>query len=472
MHTSSPPVCHENLECLLSAGRADLLHAVSAQAVALPMFQASLPAGRLILFHPGRKFRPFLNDDAVLRHSDLGPRLIRAGAVGFLPSYRSSRFLERWGQEAGLHILSPRHSLQRALEDKLRFDQLLTRHAIPAPEGGTLSSADQIGRLPAFPLVCQVPSSEGMEGTLLVPSRRQLLALLRAQKLKLPLLCRRFVQGVVLGMTIVVGERELILSAARHQCRRLRHREVDLAGVQWARSDSFSATQRDNMARVMSALGDALRQAGLRGTVNVDFILAGDDVLLIECNPRFSSSTPQLSGTPSLLHGLDFVAEHLRAVRGRPLSAHRPTLPRSTFEGAYVDFSEWAMSVMRSAHRRIVAAMPGVGVHEMVRDLLRFRSPDVAELQGDQRLLFHYSSPPDTPLGPRTDHGSLFTCFPIFSFRAGRSALTRRGQTLMRLLSGEVHFSRPHQTLADLAEAGGGALWRDGPERPPAEPGG
>ena len=37
------------------------------------------------------------------------------------------------------------------------------------------------------------------------------------------------------------------------------------------------------------------------------------------------------------LSGLGSLAEYLRAVRGRRLGAHRPTLPGSSDEGAYVE---------------------------------------------------------------------------------------------------------------------------------------
>lgn len=476
-------VCHENLECLLSGSRGDLLHAISSRAAAFQLYRASLPKERLIPYSLTRPLRAFLNDDGVIRSSDFTERLTRIGATGFLPSYRSSLFLERWARQAGLELLSPRYRLQRTLEDKIRFHHLLDQHGLPVPGGFELTTQDQIKQLPRFPLVCQVPSSEGMEGTFLVGSRRQLRARLEDQSLRLPLLCREFIRGLSLGITIVVGVRGLLLSATRFQCRRLLHCDKDIEGVQWVSSARFSSVQRRTIASAMDALGGALRQAGFWGVANVDFILAGDEVFIIECNPRFSSSTPQLSLNPSLLHGLDFMAEHLRAVRGRSLSSHRPMMPSTGYEGAYVDFNRWAMAIIKAARRRVVQSMPGLGIYDFAQSRLGFLSHDINDLQGEQRLLFHYSTPAGTHLGARSDLGSLLTNFPLFSFGRGRSALTRRGRSLLRQLASEVRFARPRQTLADLrpraapaqAEsqpAGTGPVITRAPARPPGGPDG
>jgi hypothetical protein len=441
--------CHENLECLLSGSRRRLMHAISNEAAAFPLFRDSLPADRLIPFSPTRRMRPFLNDDHVIRHSDLTERLTRSGATAFLPSYRSSRFLERWGREAGLDLLSPGFQLQRTLEDKIRFHGLLERHGLPAPAGGVLATPDGVGEL-RFPLVCQTAAGEGMEGTFLVGSRRQLRARIETRALRLPILCREFIRGTPMGITIVVGARKLILSAVRVQCRRLHHREQDLAGVQWIARGGLSSPQRRTIERTMESLGAALQQVGFRGAANVDFMLSGDAIYVIECNPRFSSSTPQLAASPELLHGLDFVAEYLRAVRGRPLRASRPALPDSSQEGAYVDVSDLAVALMKAAGRRVVREMPPIGVYELTGDRLRFVSTDVSDLRGGQRLLYHYSTPAGTPVGARSDLGSVMTRFPVFSFKGRRSALTRSGKALMVQLLSRVRLAGASPSLADL----------------------
>lgn len=466
--------CHENLECLLSRRRGELLHAVAREAPAFELYRHSLPARRLVPFGLARRVRSFLNDDKTIERSDLTRALRSAGAGGFVPSYRSSPHLERWGAEAGLELLTPSYRLQRFLEDKLRFHRLLEQHGLPAPAGRELTAPEQIRALPPFPLVCQTPDGEGMEGTFLVDSRRELRARLERGALKLPLLCRRFVRGTALGITIVVGARELILSAVRHQCRRLHRRQRDLAGVQWAAE--LPHALRTAIARVMAALGRVLRQTGFRGAANVDFVVdsggGAGQVLIIECNPRWSSSTPLLALEPELLHGLDLVTEYIRAVRGFPLSAHRPRLPRSRFEGAYVDLGEWALSVTRAAGRRVVDSMPRLGVYGFEGDRLRFLSPDVGDLHAGDRLLLHYSTPPRTRLGARSDLGSLLTRFPLFSFREGRAALTRRGHALLEQLVREVRFRRPPRTLADLAAASPLGAMISASARPPRAPAG
>ncbi len=443
--------CHENLEALLSPGRGELLHAISLDAPALEVYRASLPGRALVPFRPARTLRAFLNDDGMLRHSDLGSALLRSGAGAFLPSYRASALQERWGARAGLRILSPPYALQRALEDKVRFQALLEAHGLPAPRALVLTAAAQIPRLPGFPLVCQRPRSEGMEGTHLVASPRQLHAQLEGGALRLPLLCREFVRGQAQGVTLVVGAREHLLSAARVQIRRLDHRAQDLAGVQWLPSAALTPRARRNLARAMAGLGEALRQAGFLGAASVDYMLRGDEVLLIECNPRFSSATPQLAQHPGLLHGLDLVAQHLRAVRGQRLGAHRPGLPPTRFEGTYLDFGDWAAQTLRAAGRRLVRALPRLGVHDLGGGRLRYVSPDVAQLRGPWRLLYHCSSPPGRRLNRKTDLGSLFTNFPLFAPQRAHAALTPAGAALLHQLLRAIPLASGGETLAHLA---------------------
>ena len=442
--------CHENLESLLSRGRGQLLHAVAHQAPAYPLFQASLPAARLLPFDMTRRVRPFLNDDQVLVHSDLAARLSGAGVRGFIPSYRASPRLERWAADAGPALLSPPHALQRRLEDKVEFHALMARLSLPTPSGLVLHAPDQLGLLPAGPLVCQVPFSEGMDGTFLVRSASHLGRRLRAGELRLPLLCRELVKGLVLGITVVVGQDQVLLSAVRHQCRGLRQRDRGLAGIQWVARSRLPPEGRRAIGRAMAALGRGLATEGFRGVANIDFILAGEQVRIIECNPRFSAATPQLAAWPELLHGLDLMSEHLSALQGEPLSRHRPTLPATDFEGATVDFSDWTLAVMRASGRRTVATLPELGVHAFAGQRLRQVSLDVAELRGPERLLFHYSTPAGPPPSRRSDFGTLITAFPMFSFRRPRAVLTRPGASLMGQLERQVTFRRPRCTLADL----------------------
>ena len=288
-----------------------------------------------------------------------------------------------------------------------------------------------------------------MEGTFLLQSRRQLRDQLRGETLRLPLLCREFIDGAALGITIIVGAHELVLSSVRRQCQGLLHRE-ELAGVQWIPRGDLKAAQRRNITEVMGRLGRALRGAGFRGAASIDFLLAGDEVLIIECNPRFSSATPQLSFEPRLLHGLDLIEAHARAVRGLHLGPPCHGLPDVGFQGAYVDLSAQIVSLMKDARRRVIHQLPLPGVYDFHGGLLRFVSPDVRDLDGVSRLFFHYSTPAGAHISGNSDFGSLFTNFPLFDLRRARALLTARASGLIGQLYSGVRFTRPSRTLADL----------------------
>ena len=82
----------------------------------------------------------------------------------------------------------------------------------------------------------------------------------------------------------------------RLQCYRAQEGRKNLlfAGLQWLPTRSLSPGLRARIEAVMLQLGVALHGRRFVGTANVDFMVEGEDVLLLECNPRLSAATPQL----------------------------------------------------------------------------------------------------------------------------------------------------------------------------------
>jgi glutathione synthase/RimK-type ligase-like ATP-grasp enzyme len=434
--------CLENLELLLSPLRGEFDFFLPGTATAAELVAHSVPAERIRWLTPRRRARSFLNDWTVVNQSDLTEQLHRAGISRLVPSYRSSARLERWARAEGISLLSPSWRLQQLLENKVAFDATLRAWGLPAPRHCVLGSPADAWSVPWFPCVLQVARGEGSAGTFLVRSRDELRELLQDVPFRYPLLVRELISGPAYGVTIVVGSQDLLVSAIRAQTTDLAHPEEGFLATQWCRRNHFSRRLLDTMARVFGATGSALQAIGFRGAAGLDFMVDGDRVLIIECNPRFTAATPQLSLVPPLLHELHFPVEYVRAVTGERLAAHRPFVPDSGYEGACVDFSAWAVPHVLELNRRRVFAMPRIGVYDFRAATLRFVSEDLATLCDDSRLLFHYSSRLGSRIGPRTDLGSLVSNFPVFDFSSGAARLMPSSERLLETLLGEV-LARP-----------------------------
>ncbi|OGQ90233.1 MAG: hypothetical protein A2289_20025 [Deltaproteobacteria bacterium RIFOXYA12_FULL_58_15] len=445
------------MECLLSRKRDQFFYPTHDASSTACLLTHSIGPDHIIPFSLRRRVRSFVNDSAVIHLSNMTEQLRHFRIDSFLPAYRSSIPMELWARTHSLHLLSPSARLQRRLEDKVRFDRILRAHAVPAPQSQILATVADSNAVHRYPLVLQTAHSEGGEGTYLVRSRDELHERLANPKSTYPMLTREFICGPAFGVTLVVGDQDLLISSVRGQCIDLERRGSGLFGIQWLATGHFSPRLRASMDATFALLGRVLRAEGFRGAASIDFMVDGEQVLVIECNPRFSAATPQLSLQPSLLHGLDFATEYVRALTGARLGGDLPFVPESSYQGCCVDFGDWITPQLRAINLRRVGGMPRIGVYEMSPEApqfaghdtepLRFVSENVADVSGADRLLFHYSTTTGSRIGSKSDLGSLIVNFPMFDFSNDAAHLTARGDSLLHALQRQVAGKknlRPH----------------------------
>lgn len=290
---------------------------------------------------PYRPHGAWDSPEALLVGSDIAARLTRAGVTNLLLTSGCTPIMRAWAQGHCLRLWMSPFTQQLELEDKLWFHGWCARLGLPTPEGGPCTLG--AGLLVPLPAVVQVPRSMGGEGTFFVRTPEDLERIRGARALRAggTVLARRLVEGAPCGITVLVTPDAVRLSAVRRQCYLAAPSLKNLlfAGVQWLPSASLSAGARARINEVLLRLGAALHVRRFVGAANVDFMLAGDEVLLLECNPRLSAATPQLLRHPELLEG--GAAEALvRCYASPPPRAERPAqhgLPETTFDGAAMD---------------------------------------------------------------------------------------------------------------------------------------
>ena len=312
-----------------------------------------VPAEQSLVYRlRGHADDPYPATGDVLRDSNIGPLLLRRKIGSLLLSSPFTPQVREWSRRFGLRILAAPYEQQQLLENKLTFDRFLARHTIPRPDSAIVIAGEPpspTARAIRGPVVAQRADSMGGEGTFYLASAAEWPEL--AGRLQLPrgerCLMRQYVEGRPLGITVFVAPGVVVLSAVRLQCyypaatddaRRL------FAGIQWLKSHEFSRPLMAGISAVFQRLGTLLHQRRYFGFANFDFLVdGGDQVWIIECNPRMSAATPQLLANPALSGGAPlgrmFLEGCLTARKRWPRHVECTPLPDADYVGATLDIT-------------------------------------------------------------------------------------------------------------------------------------
>jgi carbamoyl-phosphate synthase large subunit len=192
---------------------------------------------------------------------------------------------------------TPAEAIHRA-EDRDAFHALCAELGIPQPEGGVASTpaaaralAERIG----YPVMVRPSYVLGGRAMAIVRSGAELDAYLSEVYADLPddpsILVDAYVEGAIEVDVDAIsdGETTVVAGIMEH---------IEAAGVH--SGDSACVTPPATLAKHVQAvireytvrLAEAI---GVRGLINVQFVVAGDEVLVIEANPRASRTIPYLS---------------------------------------------------------------------------------------------------------------------------------------------------------------------------------
>ncbi|AEF94123.1 carbamoyl-phosphate synthase, large subunit [Desulfotomaculum nigrificans CO-1-SRB] len=198
--------------------------------------------------------------------------------------------------QAGIKIIGTSVDAIDMAEDRERFDRLLTELGIPKPPGGTAFSVEQaavIAEKIGFPVLVRPSYVLGGRAMEIVYSQAELLAYMeRAVQVtpEHPVLVDRYLAGREFEVDAVCdGETVLIPGIMEH---------IERAGVHSGDSiavypaQTLTQAQTDQMVDYTQRLAQAL---GIKGLVNIQYVLHEGQVYVIEVNPRSSRTVPYLS---------------------------------------------------------------------------------------------------------------------------------------------------------------------------------
>jgi carbamoyl-phosphate synthase large subunit len=199
-------------------------------------------------------------------------------------------------ERSGARMLGTTADAIDLAEDRRCFDALLERLRIPRPRGATARGLDEARRAAAlvgYPLLARPSYVLGGRAMALIHGPEALERYLRQvmeQHSEHPVLIDHYLSGIEVEVDALCdGEEVLIPGIMEH---------IERAGVHSGDSFAVYPPQRlapeavETITRYTTAIARAL---GVRGLLNVQFIVSDGQVHVIEVNPRASRTVPFLS---------------------------------------------------------------------------------------------------------------------------------------------------------------------------------
>ncbi|MDR1069501.1 MAG: carbamoyl-phosphate synthase large subunit [Gracilibacteraceae bacterium] len=218
----------------------------------------------------------------------------------------------------GVPILGTSAASIDEAEDRARFEALLEKLGIKRPRGFTalsLAEALQAARTLGFPVLLRPSYVLGGQNMIIAYNEadvREYMEIILAQSPEKPVLIDQYLAGVEVEVDAICdGEDILIPGVMEH---------IERSGVH--SGDSIAVyppwNLRDDMARVIE---DTTRRLALAlntlGLVNIQYVISGGELYVIEVNPRSSRTIPYLSKVTDV----PMVELAVRAMLGEKLSA-------------------------------------------------------------------------------------------------------------------------------------------------------
>ena len=195
----------------------------------------------------------------------------------------------------GVPILGTSAENVDAAEDRELFDEILEECGIPRPSGGTVYTAEEakaVANRLGYPVLVRpsyVLGGQGMQIAISDTEVEEFMEIINRIAQDHPILVDKYLQGKELEVDAVCGTDILIPGIMEH---------IERAGVHSGDSISVYPAQtisegvKATIAEYTRKLAKSLHVIGL---INIQFIVVGEDVYVIEVNPRSSRTVPYIS---------------------------------------------------------------------------------------------------------------------------------------------------------------------------------
>ncbi len=206
-------------------------------------------------------------------------------------------------------------SIDRA-EDRKEFEALLESLNIRRPDARTVrteqqavSAASELG----FPVLVRpsyVLGGQGMEIAYSEDDIREYMRIIGRYEQEHPVLVDKYMTGLELEVDAISDGKDVLIPGIMEHIERAGVHSGDSISVYPARR--ISAAQRDELISITRKLALSL---DVRGIVNIQYVISGGDIYVIEVNPRSSRTVPYISKVT----GVPMIDLAVRVSLGQPL---------------------------------------------------------------------------------------------------------------------------------------------------------
>ncbi len=196
----------------------------------------------------------------------------------------------------GVPILGTAAKDVDAAEDRELFDQILQETGIPRAAGGTVyttQEAKEVANRLGYPVLVRPSYVLGGQGMQIAYSDQEIeefMAIINRYSQEHPILVDKYLMGKELEVDAVCDGTDILIPGIMEHIERTGVHSGDSISVYpaWTISDPV----RERIAEYSRRLAKALH---VKGLINIQFIAVGEEVYVIEVNPRSSRTVPYIS---------------------------------------------------------------------------------------------------------------------------------------------------------------------------------
>lgn len=183
-----------------------------------------------------------------------------------------------------------------AAEDRELFDEILAKCKIPRPTGGTVFTAEEAKKVAnelGYPVLVRpsyVLGGQGMQIAINDHDIDEFIGIINRIAQEHPILVDKYLMGKEIEVDAVCDGEDILIPGIMEHIERAGIHSGDSISVYPAQS--ISAVTKRKIEEYTRRLARALHVIGM---INIQFIVCGEDVYVIEVNPRSSRTVPYIS---------------------------------------------------------------------------------------------------------------------------------------------------------------------------------
>lgn len=196
----------------------------------------------------------------------------------------------------GVPILGTQAQDVDAAEDRELFDKILEKTGIPRAAGGTVYTAQEakeVANRLGYPVLVRpsyVLGGQGMQIAISDQEIKEFMEIINRIAQDHPILVDKYLQGKEVEVDAVCDGTDILIPGIMEHIERTGVHSGDSISVYPAHT--IGRLVRDKIAEYTRRLAMALH---VKGLINIQFIAIGEDVYVIEVNPRSSRTVPYIS---------------------------------------------------------------------------------------------------------------------------------------------------------------------------------